>query len=139
MQDPAVKQLIDVLLADQKTRYTGGVERLLARLSSDAGRQSYQSWRSDPLTALFLDALKALAETGAGGIPTDPTGLALAHGSACGINLAIRLIEDPTRVFPSIFDRDLTDRAAKAPSVHHINETYEQPPDDFTEPGDGGE
>ena len=136
MQDPAVKCLIDVLLKDQQSRYSGGVERFLLNLSSEAGRESYQAWRNNPVTALFLDALKALAETGAGSIPTDPTGLALAHGSACGLNLAVRLMEDPTRVFPSIFDADLRGKVEAAASMPHIEETYNQPPDG--EPGDGG-
>lgn len=139
MQDPAVRQLLDVLIKDQQTRHSGGVERLLSNLSTDTGRQSYSSWRGDPVTRLFLDALKALAETGAGGIPTDPTGLALAHGSACGMNLAVRLIEDPTRVFPSIFDGDIRDRAAEASAAGpHISETYDQPPEGYAPDGEGG-
>lgn len=138
MLDPAVKQLIDVLLKDQHCRYSGGIERLLLRLSTEAGRESYKSWRNDAVTCLFLDALKALAESGAGGIPTDATGLALAHGSACGINLAIRLMEDPTRVFPSIFDSDLRGKAEATANVSRVQETYEQPPDGYQTSGDGG-
>lgn len=138
MLDPAVKQLVDVLLKDQQCRYSGGIERLLTRLSSEAGRESYKAWRGDAVTCLFLDALKALAESGAGGIPTDATGLALAHGSACGLNLAIRFMEDPTRVFPSIFDADLRGRAMDAANAPHIQETYEQPPDGYQTPDDGG-
>ena len=130
MQDPAVKQLIDILLKDQQTRYSGGIERLLLNLSTVEGQQSYREWKALPVTALFLDALKSLAETGAGGIPADNMGLALAHGSTSGLNLAVRLMEDPTRVFPSIFDSDLRGRAVVPPSVH-IEETYNQSPEDL--------
>jgi hypothetical protein len=133
MQDPAVKHLIDVLLDDQRKRYSGGVERLLTRLSTEAGRQSYGEWRKDPLTVLFLDALKAMAETGAGGMASDATGLALAHGSLCGLGLAARLIDDPTRVFPSIFDADLRERAESSATAVRVEETYTQPPEDGEE------
>lgn len=104
MQDPAVTQLVNVLLADQRSRRIGGVERLLVRLSNEAGRKVFEDWAKLEVTRLFVDALKSLAETYPLQNGTDANGIAMAYGCQSGIGLAVRLIEDPTRVFPSIYD-----------------------------------
>ena len=126
MQDPAVKQLISVLLADQRTRYSGGIERFLRLLSTKEGQESWKKWRDNEVTRLFLDAMKALAETGAAGVDTNPTGLALSHGVMCGVNMAVRMCEDPTRVFPSIFDGE--DSLMSKQVSQTVDPDYNTPP-----------
>lgn len=130
MQDPAITHLVNVLLGDLRTRYSGGLERFLTLLASDAGRKSFEEWRSDKVTVVFLDALKALAETSTAGVSADQTGITMAFGVSSGMNLAVRLLEDPTRVFPGIFDgeQSLRERQAAPDTVH---ETYDQPDPDI--------
>lgn len=116
MQDPAVAQLVTVLLSDQRTRCSGGIERLLVRLSNETGRKAFEDWSKHEVTKVFLDALKSLAET----YPLrDGRDVAMAYGCQCGIGLAARLLEDPTRVFPSIFDgtASLAERMTQVASV----------------------
>lgn len=104
MRDPATDRLISALLSNAQERYSGGIERLLRFLSGEDGRVQFQAWRHDPTTELFVDAIKSLIDTCAAGIPQDPTGVAVAYGVTSGVNLAVRLLDDPTRVFPSMFE-----------------------------------
>lgn len=127
MQDPAISHLVGVLLADQQTRHSGGIERFLARLSTQQGRESWEAWKANPVTQVVIDALKSLSETGIGGIEQTPIGLALRHGVLCGMGMAVRLCEDPTRVFPSIFDGE-KNLAGRQPAPDHVPEDYTTPP-----------
>lgn len=104
MQDPATKHLVNVLLEDLKTRYSGGLERLLVRLASVAGQEAFGEWSKNPVTKLFRDALDSLADTCINQFPQSDRDLATAYGCQSGLRLAARLVSDPTRVFPSIFD-----------------------------------
>lgn len=128
MQDPAVSQLINVLLADQRSRHSGGVERLLVRLSTEAGREAFEEWSKSEVTRMVLDALKSVAETYPLQNAADSNGIAMAYGCQSGIGLAVRLVEDPTRVFPSIFDgtRSL---AARMVQTSNLETTYSTPPE----------
>ena len=105
MRDPATDILIQSLLTNAQERYSGGLERLLSYLSGEDGRKRFEEWRELPATKLFVDAIKSLTDTCAAGIQSDPTGIAVAYGVTSGINLAARLLDDPTRVFPSMFEK----------------------------------
>jgi len=128
MVDPAVKHLVDVLLQDQKERYSGGVERFLTNLALEGGRKGHEEWAALPQTRMFLDLLKSLAETVPLNNPSDLGGMAKALGCMSALNLAVRLIEDPTRVFPGIYDGSgvLMNRAMRG---EEVSETYDSPPD----------
>ena len=128
MIDPAVKHLIDVLLQDQRERYSGGIERFLTVLALEGGRKGHEEWAALPQTKLFLDLLKSLAETVPLNNPSDLGGMAKALGCLSGLNLAIRLIEDPTRVFPGIYD-GAGNIMARSTSKAEVQETYETPPE----------
>lgn len=128
MQDPAITQLVNVLLADQRSRHTGGVERLLVRLSSETGREVFEEWSKLEVTRMFLDALKSIAETYPLQNTADSNGIAMAFGCQSGIGLAVRLIEDPTRVFPSIFD-GTKNLAARMSQLQMPEPAYVTPPD----------
>lgn len=104
MQDPAVTKLIDVLTDDMRTRHSGGIERFLSSIATEAGQKAFRDWSAEPVTRLFLDALKALSETSVSMFPDTDRGMAVAYGCQSGISMAARLLEDPTRVFPSVFD-----------------------------------
>ena len=130
MTDPAIRNLIAVLLADQRTRTAGGIERLLKNLSTEQGRESWREWRANPVTVTFLDALRALAEAQLHGHDGNKlTDLALAYGAMSGVGLAARLIDDPRRVFPSIFDGEeaLAKRGAAIDHVMMPGESYSTP------------
>lgn len=132
MQDPATRHLVDVLLEDLETRYSGGIERLLVRLSSTAGREAFDEWSKNPVTKLFKDALDSLADTCVNRFPQTDRDLATAFGCQSGLRMAARLVSDPTRVFPSIFDGEdaLTNRPVQVeptasyatPGEHEDNE-----------------
>lgn len=134
MQDPAVQNLVSALLANQRSRYTGGVERLIVRLSTPEGREAWEEWKTHPVTVLALDALKSLTEVVPNQFQSDSTGVALAHGAACGAGLAARLLEDPTRVFPSIFDLG---HAGQSDSTSVPMESYATPPVGDVWPAEG--
>lgn len=104
MQDPAVEHLTKVLLEDMRTHWSGALERFIVMLASDAGKKAYKEWSQDSVTRLFVGAITALAETCIHEYPDNDRGLALAHGCMSGLAMAARLMDDPTRVFPSIFD-----------------------------------
>jgi len=127
MTDPAVKHLIDVLIDDMRSHTSGGLERFLTMLALEGGRKDYEEWVSSPMTRVFLGALKSMAETVPLSEASDHAGLAKAFGCMTGMNLVIRLIEDPTRVFPGIYDgaAALMSRQVKG----DLNETYEAPAD----------
>lgn len=127
MQDPAVKHLVEVLTEDMRNRMTGGLERFLTALALDGGRKDFEEWASLPWTKVYLDALKSLGDTVPNANPSDHAGLAKAVGCHSGINLAVKLAEDPTRIFPSIYDGAgvLASRAAKPV----VDETYEESPE----------
>ena len=120
MRDPATDTLIQALLSNAQERYSGGLERLLTFLSGEDGRLRFEEWRRHPTTVLFLDAIKSLTDTCAAGLQRDPTGIAVAYGVTSGINLAARLIDDPTRVFPSMFERPGTSKFS-GPVVEKYN------------------
>lgn len=131
MVDPAVKHLVDVLIQDQHERYSGGVERFLTALALEGGRKGHEEWAALPETRLFLDLLKSLADTVPLHNTSDLGGMAKALGCMSGINLVIRLIEDPTRVFPGIYDGagNIMSRAGRK---EDIGETYVAPPENET-------
>ena len=104
MTDPAVKHLVDVLVSDMRTRPSGGVERFLTRLAIDGGRKDYEEWAASPMTRTFLDLVKSLKDTVPLVESSDHAGLAKAFGCMTAFSMVERLIEDPTRVFPSIYD-----------------------------------
>ena len=130
MTDPAVTHLVNVLLEDQRSRYSGGLERFLQKLSSAAGKEAYEDWKKNEVTKLFLDALKSYSEVCVTGFPDSDRGLALAYGCQCGIRMALRLIDDPTRVFPSIFDGE--GRLGKQ-NKEDVEVDYSAPPDNVKE------
>ena len=128
MTDPAIQNLVATLLEHQRVRAAGGLERFLKNLSTQAGQESWRAWRADPVTCLVVDALKAMAEVQPRGYDAaTPTGLALAHGALCGASLAARLIDDPTSVFPSIFDGEEKLRKATEVPVN-FDSGYTAPP-----------
>lgn len=129
MTDPAIQNLVAVLLEHQRIRAAGGLERFLKNLSTQAGQESWRAWRDDPVTRLVVDALKAMAEVQPRGYDTTPTGLALAHGALCGASLAAKFIDDPTSVFPSIFDGEEKLAKAAQPPVVLQDGGYVAPPD----------
>lgn len=135
MTDPAIQNLVTVLLEHQRVRTAGGLERFLKNLSTQAGQESWRAWRADPVTCLVVDALKAMAEVQPRGYDAaTPTGLALAHGALCGASLAAKLIDDPTSVFPSIFDgEEKLRKAAEAPASFD-GDGYVAPPATEVEP-----
>ena len=104
MTDPAVKHLVEVLTADVRVRMSGGIERFLTRLALDGGRKDYEEWAASPMTRTFLDAVKSLADTVPLAEPSDHGGLAKAFGCLSALRLVVNLVEDPTKVFPSIYD-----------------------------------
>lgn len=127
MKDPAVKHLVDVLVDDMRTRVSGGLERFITSLAIEGGRKDYEEWARSPQTQVFLGALKSLADTLPLAEASDHAGLAKAFGCMSGINLAIKLIEDPTRVFPSVYDGAgilMSREPGKA-----VDETYDTPPE----------
>ena len=131
MVDPAVKHLVDVLIQDQRERYSGGVERFLTALALEGGRKGHEEWAALPETRKFLDLLKSLSETVPLNNPSDLGGMAKALGCLSGLSLAVRLIEDPTRVFPGIYDGagNILSRAGRKDD---IGETYVAPPEGET-------
>jgi hypothetical protein len=122
MRDPATDVLIQSLLSNAQERYSGGLERLLSYLSGGDGRERFEEWRRLPATELFVAAIKSLTDTCASGIQSDPTGIAVAYGVTSGINLAARLLDDPTRVFPSMFEKPGTAKFSGP-----VAETYRAP------------
>jgi hypothetical protein len=127
--DPAIQNLVTVLLEHQRVRMAGGLERFLKNLSTQVGQESWRAWRADPVTCLVVDALKAMVEVQPRGYDaTTPTGLALAHGALCGASLAAKLIDDPTSVFPSIFDGEEKLRKAAEAPANLNSDGYTAPP-----------
>jgi hypothetical protein len=131
MRDPATDTLIQSLLSNAQTRYSGGLERLLSFLSGQDGRERFNEWRRHPTTNLFIEALRSLTDTCATGLQNDPTGIAVAYGVTSGVNLAIRLLDDPTRVFPSMFELP-----GKATAAGPVVEKYNAPDGHSGEIGD---
>ena len=133
MTDPAVKHLVEVLVEDMRVRTSGGIERFLTRLALDGGRKDYEAWANDPMTRVFLDAVKALADTVPLAEPNDHGGLAKAFGCLSALRLVERLVEDPTRVFPGIYDGagSLMSRSAGPIGPE---ESYDTPADTETNP-----
>lgn len=131
MQDPAVQNLLSVLQADQRSRYSGGIERFLKHLSTSAGRESWEEWRRSPVTQLIIDAVKSMSDVVPNQYSSDSHGIALSHGAVCGVNLAVRLMDDPTRVFPSIFDGEDALNSRQV-AIQEPTAGYNDPPaDDF--------
>lgn len=127
MVDPAVKHLIEVLIDDMRTQTSGGLERFLTTLALDGGRKDYEEWAASPMTRVFLGALKSMAETVPLANASDHAGLAKAFGCMTGLNLVVRLIEDPTRVFPGIYEGAAALMSRQVRS--DLDETYEAPAD----------
>lgn len=127
MQDPAVTKLMDVLTDDMRTRHSGGIERFLVSITTEAGQKAFREWSAEPVTRLFLDALKSMSETSVNQYPDTDRGLAVAFGCQSGLSMAARLIEDPTRVFPSVFDgvHNLLNRKP----ANTVGQGYVTPPD----------
>ena len=127
MTDPAVKHLIEVLVDDMRNRVSGGIERFVTTLAVEGGRKDFEEWAAHPCTVRYLQALKSLSETLPLAEASDHAGLAKAYGMMSGLNLAVRLVEDPTRVFPSIYDgaKNLMAREPKG----DVSETYEASPE----------
>ena len=88
----------------------------------------FEEWSKLEVTRMFLDALKSIAETYPLQNTADSNGIAMAFGCQSGIGLAVRLIEDPTRVFPSIFD-GTKNLAARMSQLQMPEPAYVTPPD----------
>lgn len=126
MENPSIQGVRRVVASAFAARAPGGIRRFIELLSTPEGEKSYRRWREDPMTALFLGAIRDLADSGI--LPNvDPTTVAVEYGYSCGVHLAGRLIDDPTRVFPAVFDGD---KAASAQSPSAVpDESYSTSPD----------
>ena len=79
----------------------GGLIALRELLSADADASAFSAWRGNPLTEAFVSALRDLALQPAPAM-LDCSEIPVQYGVTCGLQIAARLLDDPTAVVPGV-------------------------------------
>lgn len=105
---------------------TSGVEALRTTLRSAETAKPFAQWANEQFTRLVRRAIRDLALHGTVPSPSDP---AIAYGISCGLQLAARLMEDPSAVFSDVFSSG--NGVSKTVSLDQIRETFAVAPDEL--------
>lgn len=103
---------------------TSGVDRMRHSLRMAETAKPFDKWASDPITTLIRDAIRDMALRGT---TPSPTNVDVAYGITCGLQLAARMMEDPSTVYPDVF---ATGNGRDVVSIDSITETFSTPPDE---------
>lgn len=104
---------------------TSGVDKMCHTLRSAETAKAFDEWAAGPFTTLIRDAIRDMALRGT---TPAPCSVEVAYGITCGLQLAARLLEDPSTVYTTIFSQG--SGAPGSISLDTISETFSTPPDE---------
>jgi len=91
------------LASEDPRRLVGSnVSTLFSRFAAPDNIQEFLRWRDDPLTSLFIGAIRELGLTPEVA-SMDSTDHSVAYGLSQGCALCASLMDDPTSIYPGLF------------------------------------
>lgn len=80
-----------------------GVAAFRQRFADPSSAEHFFNWTNQKETRLALAAIRDLAMNGPVGMANPPNDYLVQYGMTVGLNLAAQIIEDPSLVFPELF------------------------------------
>lgn len=123
-EDPVNNRVLDLFPRAGSGPTNGRLSQLVHFLAPSGAKEAYVEWRSNPLTTLFINALRELSYLpyAKGVLPTDGD-LQIQYGMTLAFQYAVRLLGDPESVL-DVF------RPAGHTGGHTEEDTYSIPPDE---------
>lgn len=103
----------------------GGLDHLREVLATPDGVNSFDIWRGQGMTKMFVSVLRSLAISAPPAVSAES--VPVQYGMTLGLSLAAQIIEDPSTVVPGVFgeDNEVLPEAGPQPP----RETFETPAD----------
>ena len=99
----AIQERVDLTMSAPSGRFSPGGASVFREHFLDAKSVSaYLKWRENPLTVLYLSALRSFAATPPAAYLNGESA-EIQYGVQSGLTLALSLADDPTSVFPDVF------------------------------------